>query len=153
MLCLGYRWNQIMSVWVEWLERLTLGFSPTKRSRVKQAKKAGLIDHPLDHFQVSQSMGQTPLHRAVRQNDLDEVRRLLRQGMAIDGLDGQGQTPLGLAVDLGYIFIVRALTAQGANPLHRCSDGQTILEHGLHHAHPLMSAWAQDWNKAMLSRR
>jgi ankyrin repeat protein len=62
------------------------------------------------------------LHTAVRANDLETVRRLLRQGADVNekapiiGSPDDAHTPLMIAARQGYEDIVRELLAAGANP-------------------------------------
>jgi hypothetical protein len=52
------------------------------------------------------------LHDAVRANNLDKVKAFIEKGADINGVDGDGNTPLMLAVIAGYIPIVRYFLKQ-----------------------------------------
>jgi len=53
------------------------------------------------------------LLRAAGSGDLVEVRRLLAAGAPIEAHDGQGRTPLLLAVDANHVEIAKALLDAG----------------------------------------
>ncbi|MDR2812557.1 MAG: ankyrin repeat domain-containing protein [Puniceicoccales bacterium] len=59
--------------------------------------------------------GQTPLHAAVRQNDLRAVAILLERGAAVDAVDRNGLTPLHIAAEQGNLEIAELLLEHGAN--------------------------------------
>lgn len=71
--------------------------------------------------------GTTPLHYAVRNQDLKEVRRLLAENIPADAQNRYGVTPLVLAVETGDLEIVNALIAAGANVNHALPEGETVL--------------------------
>lgn len=60
--------------------------------------------------------GTTPLHWAVRANDADAVRRLLRSGANPDAANRYGVTPLSLAATNGSAALIQALLQAGAHP-------------------------------------
>jgi uncharacterized protein len=71
--------------------------------------------------------GTTPLHYAVRRQDVAAVRQILAQHVAIDAANRYGVTPLVLAVEQGNLEIVNALIAAGADVNHALPEGETIL--------------------------
>jgi ankyrin repeat protein len=71
--------------------------------------------------------GTTALHWAVRANDLPAVRRLLRDGAAINVANRNGVTPLLLAAINADAVMVETLLQAGADPNASLSAGQTIL--------------------------
>lgn len=60
--------------------------------------------------------GTTPLHWAVRANDVDTVQRLLRSGANPDAANRYGVTPLSLAATNGSAALIQALLQAGAHP-------------------------------------
>ncbi|GMH39508.1 hypothetical protein BSKO_07406 [Bryopsis sp. KO-2023] len=55
----------------------------------------------------------TPLHKAARRGNEDEVLRLLRQGADVTARDAEGRTPLHLAVMRGHMGIIQRLLEHG----------------------------------------
>jgi uncharacterized protein len=71
--------------------------------------------------------GTTPLHWAVRADDLQKVERLIRAGAKVNASDRYGITPLNLASVNGNAQIIRRLLQAGADPNAVDSTGETIL--------------------------
>ncbi|MBV9508003.1 MAG: ankyrin repeat domain-containing protein [Acidobacteriia bacterium] len=71
--------------------------------------------------------GTTPLHYAVRNQDVPAVRSLLAKSVPADAQNRYGVTPLVLAVEAGNLEIVNALIAAGANVNHALPEGETVL--------------------------
>jgi ankyrin repeat protein len=76
---------------------------------------------------AQQAEGTTPLHLAVRSDDLAAVRRLLRAGANAGAANRYGVTPLSLAAANGNASIVDALLKAGADSKATLPGGQTIL--------------------------
>src|ERR1700687_4661692 len=60
--------------------------------------------------------GTTPLHWAVRANDLDSAQSLLRAGANPDAANRYGITPLSLAAENASAPMIQALLQAGAHP-------------------------------------
>jgi ankyrin repeat protein len=71
--------------------------------------------------------GTTPLHYAVRNQKVAEVRKLLAEKSPVDAQNRYGVTPLILAVEQGNLEIVNALLAAGASVNHALPEGETVL--------------------------
>lgn len=71
--------------------------------------------------------GTTPLHYAVRNQDVAAVKTLLAKNSAVDASNRYGVTPLGLAVETGNLDIVNVLIAAGADVNHALPEGETVL--------------------------
>jgi ankyrin repeat protein len=71
--------------------------------------------------------GTTPLHWAVRNDDIDMVRLLLRRGARVRVANRYGATPLSLAALNGSAGMITVLLAAGADPNSVVSKGQTVL--------------------------
>jgi ankyrin repeat protein len=71
--------------------------------------------------------GTTPLHQAVRANDLEHVESLLRAGADVNRADRYGITPLYLAAVNGNPVVIRKLLDAGANPNAVDLTGETVL--------------------------
>lgn len=71
----------------------------------------------------------TPLARAVDDDDIDEVRRLIANGANVNGRDEDYDkiTPIFIAVENGNVEMVRLLIESGAKVNVRNSDRQTPL--------------------------
>ena len=65
------------------------------------------------------------LHGAVAAKDIDEVKRLIAQGTAIDAKNNVNRTPLNLACFNGYLDLVKLLVAEGADINVKDVRGQT----------------------------
>ena len=71
--------------------------------------------------------GTTPLHLAVRANDLANVERLLRSGANPNAATRYGVTPLSLAAESASAEIFDALLKAGADVKAILPGGQTLL--------------------------
>jgi ankyrin repeat protein len=71
--------------------------------------------------------GTTPLHYAVRRQDVAAVRQMLAQHASCDAANRYGVTPLMLAVEQGNLEIVHALIAAGADVNRALPEGETVL--------------------------
>src|SRR5262245_18605033 len=71
--------------------------------------------------------GTTPLHRAVRADDLQKVDSLIRGGANAKATDRYGITPLNLAAVNGNVAITKKLLDAGADPNAVDLTGETIL--------------------------
>lgn len=60
--------------------------------------------------------GTTPLHWAVRANDVDAAQRLIRAGANPDAANRYGVTPLSLAADNASAPLIQMLLQAGAHP-------------------------------------
>lgn len=81
--------------------------------RVQAAALAGVdMERPIN------KLGQTPLHLASKNGDLELVRVLVNAGVNIDGYDQNQNTPLKLAATYGKIEVVRFLVSKGAKIDH-----------------------------------
>jgi ankyrin repeat protein len=69
----------------------------------------------------------TPLHRAVEREDLDEVRRLIRAGADLKAVNRYGVAPISLACARGNADIVEALLTAGADANTSLPEGETCL--------------------------
>jgi ankyrin repeat protein len=58
----------------------------------------------------------TPLSRAVKVQDVAEVKRLLASGHDVNAPDEYGETPIMTAASKGHTAIIEVLLDAGANP-------------------------------------
>jgi uncharacterized protein len=71
--------------------------------------------------------GSTPLQYAVYNDDVAEVRRLLKAGANVSIANNYGVTPMSLAAEVGNAEIIKLLLEAGADPESPNADGQTAL--------------------------
>jgi len=71
--------------------------------------------------------GTTPLHWAVRSDDLKQVQALLKNGAHVNAANRYGITPLALAVENANPVIADLLLKAGADAKASLPGGQTIL--------------------------
>jgi len=76
---------------------------------------------------VSAPDGTTPLHDAVRRNDLNVVQALIKRGADVKAATRYGITPMNLAATGGNAAILRALLDAGAPPDTATPGGETAL--------------------------
>ncbi len=67
------------------------------------------------------------LFQAVKNGDLDKIKRLLSEGANVNAKDYYGKTPLHYAVDKGYLNIAKYLISKGANVNAKDDYGWTPL--------------------------
>jgi uncharacterized protein len=71
--------------------------------------------------------GTTPLHEAVRQNDLKTVQALIKARADVKAATRYGVTPIGIAAVNGNVAILRALLDAGADANTATPAGETAL--------------------------
>jgi ankyrin repeat protein len=71
--------------------------------------------------------GTTPLHWAVRANDLETAQLLLAAGARADVANRYGVTPISLAAANGSAVLVEALLKAGADANSSMPQGETVL--------------------------
>jgi ankyrin repeat protein len=76
--------------------------------------------------------GTTPLHWAVRSNDISAVQRLLRSGANPSAANRYGVTPLSLAASNGNAAVVETLLKAGADTKASLPGGQTLVMTAAH---------------------
>jgi ankyrin repeat protein len=95
------------------------------RARNENAVRA-LLKQPAQ-INAREPDGTTPLHWAVRFDDLDTVRLLLRAGANAEAANRYGVTPLALAAINGNATIIETLLKAGADVNAALPEGQTVL--------------------------
>ncbi|QDT04637.1 Phosphocholine transferase AnkX [Rubripirellula lacrimiformis] len=81
----------------------------------------------LGHPGHAENVAWTELHRAVQQQSVADVARLIQQGADPSAANLYGVTPLLLACQLGSHPLVEQLLAAGADPNRSIAGGQTPL--------------------------
>ena len=71
--------------------------------------------------------GTTPLHWAAHNGNVEEVKRLLKEGANAKAINDYGATPMSEAAELGNAEIIEALLKAGADVESPNSEGQTAL--------------------------
>ncbi|MQL97047.1 hypothetical protein Taro_029734 [Colocasia esculenta] len=105
----------------------TIGSGISNSKEAAQGKpSAGVVDGTAA---ASSSKGWTPLHSAAASGSYDALVRLMVDSVPqeLDRRDGEGRTPLHLAIIKGHIRCVRALLERGADRNARSNDGRTPL--------------------------
>jgi ankyrin repeat protein len=69
-----------------------------------------------DRLNVQDSEGRTKLHRAIVNQDVDLIKRLLHSGWAVDISDHRGNEPLHYAIIAANVEVVKLLLRFGADP-------------------------------------
>lgn len=70
----------------------------------------------------------TPLHRAIKNQDLNMAKLLVQQGAQVEGLDESGKTPIHRAAKLGNRGLFQFLLDNGAKISARDPKGRTALK-------------------------
>ncbi|MEI8572653.1 hypothetical protein U737_07815 [Methylomonas sp. LW13] len=83
----------------------------------------GLIDK---HDPSRRYLMQPDLHKAVLDNDLKQIEKLLKSGANIEEM-AEGKSPLLLAINLGLVKAAKVLLSHGANIHVRDSNGASAL--------------------------
>ena len=71
--------------------------------------------------------GSTPLQWAVYEEDLDQVRELIRAGADVNAANNYGANAMQLAAEVANVGILRLLLEAGADPDSANFEGQTAL--------------------------
>ena len=71
--------------------------------------------------------GETPLHRAVKYQNIDMAKLLLAHGASVSVQDSAGRTPLSLAIEHRHAEMIELLLAHGADLNVQLRDGLTLL--------------------------
>ena len=87
-----------------------------------------LLDRGAD-VNAADNAGETPLHCASREDEVDAVTLLLDRGADVNVADNNGQTPLHYASSSGAVEAVRLLLDRGAGVNVADNNGQTPLHH------------------------
>ena len=72
--------------------------------------------------------GDTALHHATRNGDLEIVKQLVSKGADVNAIADQGHFPLYCAAGHGHVETTRYLVENGADLQTRLSDGKTVTE-------------------------
>ena len=72
--------------------------------------------------------GDTALHHATRNGDLEIVKQLVSNGADVNAIANQGHFPLYCAAGHGHVETTRYLVENGADLQARLSDGKTVTE-------------------------
>ena len=72
--------------------------------------------------------GDTALHHATRNGDLEVVKQLVSNGADVNAIAHQGHFPLYCAAGHGHVETTRYLVENGADLRTRLSDGKTVTE-------------------------
>ena len=97
-----------------------------KASRILDVQR--LIDFNKKLLYESDSVGQGPLHWAVKGNSRTMILFLIQKGALINAIDVAGRTPLHLAGRYDYYKTVRLLLENGGDLSIKSLNGATPLE-------------------------
>lgn len=93
-----------------------------KPELIKVLTKRGL------NFQVTNELGESPLHAAVGSGSFDVLRPLHEEGISLDKPDDTGATPLHLAVMRRDPRSLQELLSMGADPNMATLDGKLPID-------------------------
>ena len=88
---------------------------------------AMLRDNP-KLVQERYARGDTALHHATRNGDLEIVKQLVSSGADVNAMADHGHFPLYCAAGHGHVETTRYLVENGADLQARLSDGKTVIE-------------------------
>ena len=88
---------------------------------------AMLRDNP-KLVQERYARGDTALHHATRNGDLEIVEQLVGAGADVNGTTGNGHFPLYCAAGHGHVETTRYLAENGADLQARLAEGKTVTE-------------------------
>ena len=71
---------------------------------------------PFQNLNLSRQNGSTPLHKAVKAGNIQDVKMLFLHGVEINATDKFNRTPLHHAVLKNMVPIVKILLQNGADP-------------------------------------
>jgi ankyrin repeat protein len=102
---------------------------PTKATPPAPSRRAPLTGAPQTKEDVNRRNvdGSTPLQWAVADENVAEVKRLLRAGAKVSIANNYGATPMGLAAQQGNTEIIKLLLEVGADVESPNADGMTAL--------------------------
>jgi ankyrin repeat protein len=92
------------------------------------------------------------LFEAAEQGRVEDVRRLLRDGVHVDARDQWRRTPLMLAAAARHLPVVRTLLAHGAHPNARDGMTWTAMTCAVNRPSPRFTAHIPWWSSAGVSR-
>ncbi len=90
---------------------------------------ADVNEHYTFHIRGGALRTSTPLHDAALSGQDKVIDALINKGATLDAQDDLGQTALMNAARMGYVNIVRALVAAGANSAMRDENNNSTLDH------------------------
>lgn len=107
------------------------GNMPSQRQKVNRSKIIAelLIKHGAD-VNFSNSIGETPLHKAAQHGRIDLCSLFIRNEARVNATDILGNTPLHKAAEKGYWKAVQILLENGAQIDLRRKQGETALNLG-----------------------
>lgn len=85
-----------------------------------------------DYWCYFRSHKNSPLHEAVLQNNIVNVRKLIEKSVAIDAINSFERTPLLVACQKGYANIVRLLIESNAKVDVEDKNGKNCLDFAAH---------------------
>ena len=92
------------------------------------ARVSGLLRDNSALVQERYARGDTALHHATRNGDLEIVKQLVSKGADVNTIADQGHFPLYCAAGHGHVETTRYLVENGADLQTRLSDGKTVTE-------------------------
>ena len=93
---------------------------------------ASIIEHKAN-VDATDSLGQTPLHRAARNGCAEAAHALLQAGASVHAKTNDGTTALHLAIPGGHYGVVQALMNFHASPNAADQSGLTPLDWAVRH--------------------
>lgn len=78
--------------------------------------------------QAAKQPGNTPLHTAVIEGNIEDARTLVQEGADVNAANEQGNTPLHFAATAGSADFASLLVTNGADKSVKNKDGQTPMD-------------------------
>jgi ankyrin repeat protein len=100
-------------------------FLATVYTDMPKAEQMLKADPQFLHYRSS--VGETPFHYLVIENEVEKAAKLLDWGADINTQDNFGATPLSRAIMLGNLNLVKWLVQQGASLEPKDINGETAL--------------------------
>lgn len=109
--------------------------SPPRDTTVEEVLDRSFLDEPRPTNAAIPRTLDTPLHDAVRRDDLDRARTLLQAGMPVNVLGALQRTPFHAACAGGNLDMVFLLHSRGADIMARDWRGSTPMHYAAREGH------------------
>jgi ankyrin repeat protein len=125
-------------------------------SPLEEAASSGqtkMVKWLLEHGATLKKHGAAALHGAANGGHAQTLRYLIEQGVAVNGRDRYGWTPLMTTAWYGHVEAAKLLLSAGADPSLETSDGKTALQMARERSQPKVASLLEAAEKEARSRR